>query len=489
MAWSRRAVRSGVMAGWILGAMGVSAQVTNQPATQFSMQRESTPAVSTANSSQNPFLGSVQSGTATQGEIGLTLGEAIDRGLKANLGLLLTDHQIEAAQGARRATLSQLLPDLNANAMYRSQQINLAAFGFSGFPGIAPIVAPFDLYDARATLSQAILDIRAWQSVRAGTQNVRAAQLSYRDARDAVVLLIAAFYLQTNSAESRIDTAKAQIAAAEALYNQAVQYKAAGTVPAIDVLRAQVELQSQRHRLIAYENDFEKQKLQLARVIGLPDGQAFRLVDKIPYSAAAPVTLDDALKQAYELRADYQSLQARVRAAEYRTKAAKAQRYPTVGVSGDYGAIGPSPSNAHGTYTATLSVTVPIFDGGRIRGEVEQAEAALKDQRAQLDDMRGRMTYELRTAMLDLKAAADQVAVSESAVSLAKQQEEQARDRFAAGVTNNLEVVQAQEALAGANENYISSLFAFNVAKVSLARAMGGAEKSIPTVLSGAERK
>lgn len=441
-----------------------------------------------ATSAQNPFLGSVSSGTAS-GELALTMQDAIQRGLKANLGLLLTDQQLAASRGSRSVALSRLLPDLTAGMHDASQQVNLAAFGFSGLPGINPIVGPFNLFDIRASLSQAILNLRALESARASSQNMRAAEFQYKDARDAVVLLVTAFYLQAQAAESRIATAQAQVTAADAFYKQAVSFKNAGTVPAIDVLRAQVELQSQRHRLIAYQNDFEKQKLKLARAIGLPEGQAITLADKMPYSPAAPPSFDDALKAAYGSRMDYQSLEARVRAAELTRKAASGGRWPTVNFNGDYGAIGQSPASNHGTYTAAFSLVVPVFDSGRIRGEVDQADAAMKQQKAQLEDLRGRIAYEIRTAMLDLKAAGDQVDVATSAVSLANQQVDQARDRFAAGVTSNLEVVQAQEALAGANENYISSLFAYNVARASLARAVGGMEKNIPTLLTGAIQK
>jgi len=253
------------------------------------------------------------------------------------------------------------------------------------------------------------------------------------------------------------------------------------------VLRAQVELQGQQQRLIAARNAYEKQKLQLGRAIGLPDGQAIRLTDAMPDKPAQAGEFEEALRQAYAARMDYQSLAAKVKAAEWARKAASAGRYPTVDFNGDYGVMGPSAVNSHGVYTASVGVKIPVFDGRRVQGEVEQAAAALGREKAQLEDMRGRIAYEIRAAMLDVKAAADLVAVSKGSVELAKQQETQARDRFAAGVTNNLEVVQAQEALAGANENYISSLLGYNIAKASLARAIGGVETKIRTLLLGSE--
>jgi outer membrane protein TolC len=431
------------------------------------------------------YYGSVPGGSATADVLALSLKQAIERGLKTNLSLLLSDQRIQAARGAQAIARSELLPDVSARVAEASQQINLAAFGFNSFPGIAPIVGPFGLFDIRGQVSQTIFNLQSINNARASSRNIRAAELQVRDTRDAVTLVVAELYLQTVTAASRIEAAQAQVASADALYNQAVDFKKAGTVPAIDVLRAQVELQSQRQRLISFRNDHEKQKLRLARAIGLPDGQEIRLTDEISYQQPQPMGLQEALQQAYQARMDYKSLAARVESMKLSLKAADAGRLPTLDFHGDYGAIGQSPMSSHGTYSATVSLNIPIFQGGKVRGEVAEAEAAARQLESQLADLRGQIAFEVRSAMLDSKAAADRVEVSQSAVALARQQETQARDRFAAGVTNNLEVVQAQEALAAANENYISSLYGFCVSGASLARATGSVETNLTFFLSG----
>jgi Outer membrane protein len=248
-------------------------------------------------------------------------------------------------------------------------------------------------------------------------------------------------------------------------------------VAGIDVLRAQVQMQAQQQRVIFYRNEFEKQKLDLARAIGLATGQEFRIVEKLPETPPPPLTLEQALAEAYRGRADYQAALAAVRSAELSRKAAQSQRYPEVTFDADYGAIGRRPTQSHGTFSVAGTLAVPVFDGGRISADVLQADALLAQRRAEADDLRGVIYYQVRTACLDLSAAADQVAVARSSVQLAATQLTQAQDRFSAGVANNIEVVQAQEAVATADENYIASLYQYNLAKASLARALGGAEK------------
>ncbi|MBN9656945.1 MAG: TolC family protein [Acidobacteria bacterium] len=428
---------------------------------------------------QNPFLGAVPEGQATGGPLALTLHQAVERGLKHNLGAVLAGHSAKEARGERLVALSQLLPNINGRVTETSQQVNLAAFGFDSFPGIHPIIGPFGVFDTRATVSQTILNFRSLRGSQASVAAQKASELSYKDARDTVALVVTSLYLQSASELSRIEAVEAQVAAAQALYNQAVDFKKEGMVPGIDVLRAQVELQAQKQRLIAARNSFEKSKLSLGRAIGLPDGQEIQLTDAMPQATPPAPAMEEALARAYEGRMDYQSLSNRVKAAELSARAASAGYLPSVGFTGDYGVLGKSPVNMHGTFMAGVGVNIPIFQGGRVKGEVLEAQAALAKERAQLDNLRGQIAFELRSALLDLKSTAEQLDVNRSAVTLAKQQSEQARDRFAAGVTNNLEVVQAQEAVAAANENFISSLFSYNLARAQLARAMGGIEKNV----------
>jgi outer membrane protein TolC len=214
-------------------------------------------------------------------------------------------------------------------------------------------------------------------------------------------------------------------------------------------------------------------------------GQDFKLTDKIPFAAPVPITFEDALKRAFEKRSDYQQAQAQLRAAEYSRRAAEAERLPSLGINGDYGVIGVRPTSSHGTFTAAAGVSVPIFQGRKIEADIIQAETVRQQRQAELDDLRQRIEYEVRTAFLDVTAATKQLEVATSALDVARQQVTQSRDRFQAGVTNTVEVVQAQQQQATADENYIGSLYAHNVAKLNLARALGVAEEATKRFLGG----
>ncbi len=443
-----------------------------------------TPSTMRGGPSPSPFQGSVPSGQASAGVLQLSLREAIERALKHNLGLLLSDQATRAARGQRWIALSALLPNVEAGITEQVEQDNLAARGIK-IPNAPRIVGPFGVFDVRGFLSQRILDWNAAQTARAAAENVRAAQYSYKDARDVVVLVVSNAYLQVIADAARVEAARSQVTTAQSLHGKAVDLHKAGLSPGIDELRARVELQARRQQLIAAENDFAKQKLNLARAIGLPVGQAFVLSEQLPFRPLESVRLEEALQRAYGSRSDYQSALAQARAAEFARKAAVAERLPSLALNADYGDIGPNPANSHGTFVVAGAVRIPIFQGGRIRGDVLQADAALQQRKQELENLRGQIDYDVRTALLDLKTAADQVAVAQSSVELANQTLLQAQDRFGAGVTDNIEVVQAQESVASANEAYIASLYAHNLAKVSLARALGTAEQGIKEYLGG----
>ena len=437
--------------------------------------------------SQSPFLGSAPPGPAQPGELSLSLADAINRGLKYNLGILMSDQATEQARGARIRALSRLLPQISAGASESSEQINLKALGFPDFPGVPPIIGPFGVFDVRGYLDQPILDLKDLHLEKAESENLKAAHYTYQNARDLVVLVSANLYLQAIAGSSRVHAAQAEQDTAQAVYDRAVDMKKAGMVPGIDVLRSQVELQAERQRLIYLKNQYETEKLALARGIGLPVAQKFRLTDTVPYTPPPPISLDGAIARALATRADYKSLQAQVRAAESLKKAARSERLPSLNFHGDYGDIGPAPGNSHGTFTVAANVKIPIFQGGKVRGDVMQADALLKQRQSQLEDMKNNIEYQVRTALLDLTSSEDQVHVAKDTKGLADEQLKQARDRFAAGVVNSLEVVQAQEAVAAADESYISSLYRYNVAKASLARAMGLADVAFKQMTGGSK--
>ena len=433
--------------------------------------------------SENGFTGSVPSGDATSEVLQISFLDAIDRGLKQNLGLLLSSDNALAARGAKWKELSNLLPNVVAKGQESVQQTSLVALGFR-LPGLPRVIGPFSYFDARAFVNQSIFNWNYIQKERSAAENLKAAEYSYKDARELVVLVAGNAYLQAIAGAARVETAEAQVKTAQTLHDRAVDQQKAGVSPAIDTLRAQVEFQSRQQQLIAVRNDFAKQKLTLARIIGLPLGQELALTDKAPYDALVPPTLEESLKRAYASRPDYQAALAQARAAELSRRAASAERYPSVDFEGDYGDIGVNAATSNGTFHVAGTISVPIFQGGKAHADVLQAEATLRQAKARLADLRGQIDNDVRNALLDLNAAAEQVEVARSSVDLAEQTLTQAQDRFAAGVTDNLEVVQAQESVASAHENYISSLYAHNLAKVELARSLGNAEQGVKQYLT-----
>ena len=429
-------------------------------------------------SSQGAFNGSVPQGTATADAMPLTFKDAIDLGLKNNLGLLLQSDNTIAARGQKWKELSELLPNLSAEVTENVVQENLAAQGLR-FPGFPSIVGPFGFFDARVYLKQTLFDFSDLERLRAAKANEEAAKHSYKDARDLVVLSVGNAYLLALASAARVETAEAQVQTGQALYDKAADQLKAGVSPAIDSLREKVELQSRQQQAIVARNNFAKQKLALVRAIGLPVGQQITLTDKAPYEPLAAWDLETSLKRAYLTRSDYLAAAQQLRAAEYLRKSATAEHLPSVFLSANYGDLGITPGRSHGTFAVSGGIHIPIFAGGKAKADSLQYEAQLKQSQQQLDNLRAQIEYEIRVALLDLNAAAEQVEVARSSVDLAEQTMTQARDRFTAGVADNLEVVQAQEAVAAANESYISSLYAHNLAKVELARAVGFAEEGV----------
>jgi len=432
------------------------------------------------------YRGSVPQGEATATPIPLSLGEAIRRGLKANLGLLTSTEANREAQAQRQRALSALLPRLTGQVSATEQQLNLQALGFLvSFPpstgiSIPHIVGPYGYQSAQVNAQVSLFDYTAISNFRASRESIKAAALSVQNARDLVAQAVGNAYLQIISDGARITATQAEIDAGTAVYTNAVRRHDAGTAIGIDVLRSQVELKQRQQTLIAVKNQFEKDKLTLGRVIGLALGQDFTVADPAPSVPLETIALKDALEKAYAHRADYQAAKSRVVAAEFSLRASRAERYPTLTASGYYGDQGLHLfTNSHGVFNATGSVQFNIFDGGRIKSDILESNSELQNRRNELENLRGQVDYEVRNALLDLTSAGAQVDVAKSNIDLATQTLRQGQDRFAAGVTNTVEVVQAQQAVADANESLISAQYQYNVAKVALARALGLAEENM----------
>jgi outer membrane protein TolC len=471
------------------GSRGASAQMGPPQASREGGQVVAqTPGASTpVLGLQNPLAGGVPSTEVVPGTLPLSLHEAIQRGLQRNLGAVLGRERVNAANGARWMALSGLLPTVSASLVQAQDKINLEAYGFPVPPGESPIIGPFNVSDRRVSLSQTLFDYSAIQDARAGAATKAAAGYGYQDVREQVVVVIANLYFQTVATASRVESVRAQQRTAEALYDRARAMKDAGTIAGIELIRAQVQVENQRQRVIYYQNEFAKQKLVLARAIGLPLTQAFELTDQVPFKALEAMPLDAALEQAYAKRADYKAALELVKADEARRQSAYGSLAPSIHLDADYGSMGSTWSSALGTYAVMASVHIPLFQAGRERGRILMADAALQQDRAQIADLKVRIEYEVRAASLDVQAADERVRVARSAADLANQQLVQSQDRFAAGVASHVEVVQAQEAVATESENLIASLFAHNVAKAALARAIGLAEDVAERLLGGKE--
>lgn len=462
-----------------------SATASGITAATGSTGRSSLP-ISDVNSLQNPLLGSVSSGTATPQTLRLSLRDAIERGLRHNLAILVDEQSTRASRGQRWEALSHLLPHLTTGTSESHEVVNLAAIGFPPtIKGVNPIVGPFNVFNARAYLSSPILDFHALRNERAASEQVRAAHYTYQDARNLVVLVVGGAYLLSIAAKSQVRAAQAEVNTAQALDQQAADRYHSGLSPEIDMLRAQVELKSRQENLIAARNDARTEKLNLARVIGLADGQEFILNSQIPFEPLEGVTFAKALADAYQNRPDYKAAFAEVRAAQARRRAVVAERYSWFGFEGNFGDLGLRVPYSHETFLAAATLNIPVFQGGKVRGEILQADAQLRQAEEQLNNLKGQIGYDVRTALMNLQTAADQVAVARSNVTLAQKTLLQAKDRFSAGVTDNIEVVEAQEAVASADEVYIAGLYQHNLAKVALARAVGIAEQAVLTYLGG----
>jgi outer membrane protein TolC len=456
------------------------AEVTGAPRTAVRAEQKDFQTLS-----QNPYLGGVPSGKLSATPLELSLEDAVALGLKQNLGGVLASDAITNARGERWQALSEMLPNVVTDTGFGVHQINVkAAFGIT-IPKEPPIIGPFGYFDSRAYLTQSVFDWSSIEHARSSTALLKSAGFGDKDARELVVLVVVSNYLLVVADQSEVESATAQRDTAKALFQQASDQKTAGLASAVDVLRSQVQLQSREQKLISAHNNFAKQKLVLARAVGLPLDQQFEITTSVPYRELPSSNLDDAIQAAYRARPDFQSQVNRVRSAELERKAASAERYPSIGAEVDYGLSGVTPGSSHGTVDAAATLRIPVFQGGRVHGDVLRADASLTEERQRLEDLRARIDQEVRDAYLDLESAGQEVSVEESAVALATQNLEQSRDRFRSGVTDNIEVVQAQDALAVANDAHIASLYSYNLAKISLARATGVAESHFAEYVMG----
>jgi len=442
-----------------------------------------------ATQSQNPFLGSVPSkNTGTR--LDLSLRDAIEYGLRYNLGLVESNQASADARAERLRALSTLLPHLSADGRQGYEKLSYNEIGLAlpripGVPALPSTSGAFGYQDVRVSLEQSLYNAELRNQYRARKSDEQASRLSIQDSRDVVVFVVATAYLQVIASAARVETAKAQLASAGELNRQTANRVNNEVSPEIDSIRAQVERQSVEQRLTNATNQLEKDKLTLARIIGLAVDQDFKLTGTLVYRPLSGITSETAKEEALSSRADVRSAEASVQAAKFTLRAQKAQRLPVISLTADYGGGGANIGNFNQVYTITGNISVPIYTGGRIRADIQQAQADLARREAEYEDLKGRVAYDVRVAWLDLSASDSSVKVAQRNQQLAERALVQSQDRYTNGVTNYLEVVQAQETVTVASENYIESLFSYDVAMISFARAIGGAETRLQEFLGG----
>ena len=432
------------------------------------------------------YGGSTKSTAAIPFSGKLSMAEAIRRGIAYNLGAVGMAQALRQVRGQAKTARSALLPNISADVADTEETFNLRSIGFNfTFPGFAlpTVVGPFNVLDVRGRLSQSIADFTAINNYRSAQQLVRASNFSAKDAQDLVVLAVAGSYLQVIAASARVEAARTQLTTANTLYQQDIGRLKFGEIAQMDVNRSRVEVLLDQERLITLQNELAKQKIILARLTGLRPNDQYEISNAVPYAPAPPISLDDAIKRALDQRADLKAAEVQVTAAERALAAARAERLPSGSVSADYGDMG-SPSQLRPTYTVVATLSVPIWNGGRTAGDIEQAQAALAQRRAELEDARSQVESDVRTAYLDMVAAANQVEVAHQNLDVNHETLGQTRVKFESGVSTNVDVVQSQESVSSAQLDYIDSIFAHNLAKLSLARAMGGAADKLAQFLN-----
>jgi outer membrane protein TolC len=431
-----------------------------------------------ATQSLNPYLGSIQGGKLTPGEINLTLQDAVRRGLESNLGLVESKQADATVQAERARAFSALLPQISARAEQSFEQLSLSSLGIRipsqvGFR-LPATTGAFGYSEGRISLQYSAFDPALIANYKARRAAEDASALSTRDSRDVVVLAVGIAYFQVVSSEARLATAQAALASAREFQTQVAHEVESEVAPEIDSIRATVELHAAEQRLTDAKNDLEKDKLTLDRIAGIPLEQKWSPAREYSYMHLPG-------ENPKQTRFDLESARASVSAAGLDVKSASAERLPSVSIDASYGAGGINPGNYNQVYSVGAAVSVPLFTGGRIRSDIREAEARLVQRQAEARDLEGRIAYDARVARLDVQSSETAVRVAKSNKALAQRALVQASDRYANGVTNDLEVVQAREAVVTADENYIASLFSFNVAKISLARALGAAETRLAT--------
>ena len=408
----------------------------------------------------------------------LTLQDAIQKALQANLSVLVAGTRVEEAEGTHMRRLSAaLLPRVNAQAYANVQNRDLRAFGIS-LPGMPEVVGPFSNYDFRVYAQQNVVDLGSYRELKASERALDAGKMDERDARDLIVRAVAALYLNAQSAEARAAAAQSRVTDSNALDKLAKDKHDAGTATGVDVLRAQVQLANDRQAFLVAQNQTKQALLELARNLGMSPGTPLELTEPLKYKPLNEPEIETLASAALETRADYLSLASQREGLVEQQRANRARRYPKLSINGNLGEIGRSIGGVQTTGLIQGQIDFTLFDHDR-NGEAEELASRVKRIDDQIADLRRGIEEDLRASLLNLDSSNEQVAVSRDGQELAQRELEMAQDRFQQGTANNVEVVTAQDELARAEENYILAVSSHVDAKFALARAMGDTEKNI----------
>jgi outer membrane protein TolC len=408
----------------------------------------------------------------------LTLQDAIQKGLQANLSVLVAGTRVDEAEGTRERRLSAaLLPRVNAQTYANVQNRDLRAFGISA-PGLPEVVGPFSNYDFRVYAQQNIVDLESYRGLKASERALDAGKMDLRDARDLIVRVIAGLYLNAQSAAARAQAAQSRVTDSAALYKLAKDKHDAGTATGVDVLRAEVQLANDKQALLIAENQYKQSLLALARNLGMDPGTPLELAEPLLYRPLSQSESGTLVPSALAARADYLSLASQRQELVEQQRANRARSYPRLSIDGNFGGIGRSIGGIQDTYLVQGQIDFTVFDRDR-NGEAQELLSRVKRIDDQIADLRRGIDEDIREALLNLDSAAQQVTVAEEGQSLARRELELAQDRFQSGTANNVEVVTAQDELARAEENYILAVSSHVDAKFALARAQGDTEKNI----------
>jgi outer membrane protein len=431
-----------------------------------------TPAISRAQASGNPLPG-----TAPNGVLKLTLDQAVSLALKQNptaqIAVITAAESVQDKNVARAA----LLPQANLNVTDTVERLNLQAFLGERIPGFPEHAGPFQVFSAGPAVNAQVFDLTLFRRYQAARETANASKADSLSTREQVILLVVSQYIGTLRAVADVQASQSRVDLAQALYDQAADLQKEGVGTGIDTLRANVELQNEKQRLLEAQADRDTSLFGLSRLLNLDPRQVIELADSLGFFDTPQPDVSASIDSALETRQEWKALQERVKAAGLDKKASQSSRLPDLSFTGNWAYLGGSSTTGIPTYNYEAEVSVPLFTGGRIHAEIVRANLEIQKLQQQEDDLRNQIALDVKTALINLDSARNQVTVANLGVQLSKEEVDQARDRFKAGVANNIEVIQAQDSLARANDNQIAALYRFNQARADYARSIGQMEK------------